>query len=74
MSTATNRQEKPSEPGDTQYLVCWEIDIWAKDPKAAAEKALAIHRNPESIATIFSVFEDGHYKATVDLTEGTEVQ
>jgi hypothetical protein len=74
MSTATNRQKKPASPFETQYLVCWEMDIWAKDPKEAAEKALKVHRDSTSIATIFSVFKDGHYQATVDLTEGTVIQ
>lgn len=74
MSTATNQVDHPYEPEDTKYLVCWEIDIWAKNPKEAAEKALKIQRNPESIATVFSVFEDGHFKAQVDLTEGTVTQ
>jgi len=37
------------------YLVKWEIDIDADSPHEAAEKALAIQRNPESIATVFEV-------------------
>ena len=56
------------------YNVNWEIDVYANTPKEAAEKALAIHRNPESIATVFNVFEDGHFQARVDLTEGTVTQ
>lgn len=38
-----------------QYLVTWTIDIEADSPKDAAEQALAIHRNPESIAPVFDV-------------------
>ena len=37
------------------YRVVWEIDIHARNPREAAEKALGIQRNPESIATIFAV-------------------
>ena len=59
---------------DRQFLVHWEMDISARTTKEAAEKALAVHRNPESIATVFDVFEDGHFKARVDLTEGTVTQ
>jgi hypothetical protein len=40
------------------YLVTWEIDIDADSPREAAEKALAIQRNPESTATVFQVLEN----------------
>lgn len=42
------------------YLVTWEIDIEADSPREAAEKALRIQRDPESIATVFAVTESGH--------------
>jgi hypothetical protein len=38
-----------------EYLVTWQIDIEAASPLEAARKALAIHRKPDSIATIFEV-------------------
>lgn len=38
-----------------EYRVTWEMDIDADSPREAAEKALAVQRNPESIATIFTV-------------------
>ena len=38
-----------------EYRVRWEIDIEADNPQEAAEKALAIHRKPDSIATVFDV-------------------
>lgn len=41
-----------------EYRVKWEIDIEADSPREAAEKALAIHRNPDSIATVFDIKED----------------
>ena len=37
------------------YRVTWEIDLDAASPRAAAEKALEIQRDSESIATVFSV-------------------
>lgn len=38
-----------------EYSVTWEITIEADSPREAAERALEIHRNPESIATVFTV-------------------
>lgn len=37
------------------YLVTWEINIYANNPRDAAEEALRIHRDPDSTATVFSV-------------------
>lgn len=37
------------------YRVRWEIDIEAVSYKEAAETALAIQRDPASIATVFDV-------------------
>jgi hypothetical protein len=37
------------------YRVKWEIDIEAASAKKAAEEALKIQRDPESIATVFMV-------------------
>lgn len=39
------------------YLVRWEIDIDAETPEAAAEEALNVQRDPDSLATHFDVFE-----------------
>ena len=47
--------------------VIWEIDLDADSPREAAEKALAIHRSPESIATVFDVVDKTGRKTTVDL-------
>lgn len=41
----------------TSYLVRWDIDIEADTPQEAAKKALEIQRDPQSIATCFTVFE-----------------
>jgi hypothetical protein len=37
------------------YLVRWEIDLEAAGPVEAARKALAIQRDPSSLATFFTV-------------------
>ena len=47
---------------------CWEIDVDARTPRAAARKALAIQRDPQSIATVFDVQYRGKM-VRVDLTE-----
>jgi hypothetical protein len=38
-----------------EYLVRWEIEIEAETPQDAAAQALDIHRDPDSIATVFEV-------------------
>ena len=40
------------------YSVVWTINIEAPNAEKAAQRALEIQRNPESIATIFHVCED----------------
>jgi hypothetical protein len=50
------------------YLVRWEIDIDANSPKQAAQKALAIQRDPESTATFFEIVQPER-KTSVDLAE-----
>ncbi len=57
------------------FRVIWDIDIDANTPEEAARKALAIQRNPRSIAVIFKVAEstsDGTvnpHSHTIDLLE-----
>ena len=48
--------------------VCWEIDVDARTPREAARKALAIQRDPKSIATVFDVQYQGKM-VRVDLSE-----
>lgn len=52
-----------------EYLVTWEMTIEADTPEEAARKALEIHRDPESIATVFTVteFDGGFGVVEVDL-------
>ena len=49
------------------YRVQWEIDIEAATPKEAAEQAFEIMKDPESIATVFDVFDSTGKKTTVDM-------
>ena len=52
-----------------EYRVSWEIDIIAESGEEAARKALAIHRKPDSIATVFRVVDESGKGYNVDLTE-----
>jgi hypothetical protein len=53
------------------YVVEWSMEFEAETSEDAARQALAVHRNPESIATVFDVLEaDGSGEAIrVDVTE-----
>jgi hypothetical protein len=48
------------------YRVIWEIDIEADSPEEAAYRALVIHRDPHSTATVFDVFDEKGNKTRVD--------
>lgn len=53
-----------------EYLVRWEMDIVADSPQEAAQKALEIHRDEDSIATHFLVYQRPTWALTeVDLME-----
>lgn len=52
------------------YLVEWYIDVEAESPQEAAEKALEIQRDPDSIATVFTVSDGDSSTVNVDLSEG----
>jgi hypothetical protein len=56
-----------------EYCVTWSIELSAADPLAAAQEALAIHRERDSLATVFTVREAGEegQPFRVDLTCGT---
>lgn len=49
--------------------VIWEIDLDADSPREAAEKALAIQRDTESIATVFDVVNENGSRSRIDLGE-----
>jgi hypothetical protein len=52
-----------------EYHIIWEIDVYADSPREAAERALAIHRNPESIATFFEVTDEAGTTERIDLED-----
>lgn len=51
------------------YFIVWEINIDAESPEAAARQALAIQRDPDSIATVFSVIGEDGEPHHIDLAE-----
>lgn len=50
-----------------EYIVTWSMPIEAESAVDAAQQALGIHRDRESIATVFFVERDG-FTDVVDLT------
>ena len=56
------------------FLVRWEIDLEATSAEQAARAALAIQRDPTSIATFFTVrpLDDPDAHVELDLLERTE--
>lgn len=54
-----------------EYRVLWEIEIEADSYREAAQKALQIQHDPESIATVFIVMDakDYRYNRKIDLSE-----
>lgn len=55
------------------YLVTWEIEVESETPEDAAREAFRVHRDPDSMATVFEVqqqTEDGlGGKIRVDIEE-----
>ncbi|MBI4446889.1 MAG: hypothetical protein HY645_13410 [Acidobacteria bacterium] len=39
-----------------EYRVVWEIELYACSPREAAQRALEIQRDADSIATVFDVY------------------
>ena len=57
-----------------QYQVRWEIDIEADTPQEAAEEALHIQRDADSIATVFDVTDAETGETTnVDVNPGDKL-
>lgn len=46
---------EPFESEEREYMVGWIMPIMAPSAEDAARQALAIHRDPASVATVFSV-------------------
>lgn len=53
---------------EQQFNVTWGIDVWARNEAEAANLALAIQRDRDSIATVFHVENEEGRLAVVDLT------
>lgn len=53
----------------TSYRVVWEIDVTAESAIEAAQAALDIQRDPNSTATVFSVFTEKAGPEQIDLFE-----
>lgn len=51
------------------YFVTWDIELYATSPEVAAEMALKIQRDPTSIATVFTVFDENSVETRVDTSE-----
>lgn len=51
----------------SMYRVLWTIDIEADTAEEAAQRALDIQRNPESIATVFEVTSPDGSVEQIDL-------
>lgn len=54
------------------YYVTWSIEVEATSPKVAAEMALEIQRDPESIATVFMVYDENGAVTRIDAFEHEE--
>jgi hypothetical protein len=51
----------------TAYSVNWRIDIEAESAVEAAKQALEIHRDPNSTATVFDLYDEQGNYTCVDL-------
>ena len=52
-----------------EYRITWQIDIMAATPLEAAQRALRIHRDSESIATVFDVTDEAGTTQRIDLED-----
>ena len=51
------------------FYVEWSISLDAETAEEAARKALKIHRDPESIVTVFHIVDENGDAQQIDLTE-----
>jgi hypothetical protein len=54
------------------YHVNWEIELNADSPREAATKALAIQRDPDSIATVFDVTDESGHTERIDVDQSDD--
>jgi hypothetical protein len=67
--TKTQQTDAQARQEAHLYHVTWEIELSAVSPAQAAQKALAIQRNPESYATVFDVADGAGNLTRIDLAE-----
>ena len=58
----------------TSYSVNWQVEIDAESPVEAARQALKIHRDQNSTATVFDIYDEDGNSTHVDLLEIEEEQ
>lgn len=54
---------------EQRFHVVWEIDVYAKTPREAAEQAFNHIQRPGTPANYFEVFDQDGHKVCVDLSE-----
>lgn len=55
-----------------EYRVEWCIEVDAENPREAAQRALEIQRDPDSMAVVFDVLDEEGDLHHVDLQEDEE--
>ena len=65
------RKKRAEKEEMREYLVTWEIQVKACTHREAAEEALKVQRDPDSIATVFFVVEQDEQQSgkQIDLLE-----
>jgi hypothetical protein len=58
----------------SEYRVAWEIEVDGDTPLAAAQEALNIQRDPESIATSFDVTDEQGRRWRADFADDSIVE
>lgn len=66
---STHYAAQPPLDADATYEVRWVMQVTAETAKQAAEQALEIQRDPDSIATVFEVISASGFITDVDLAE-----
>jgi hypothetical protein len=60
---------RPEREQEHEYNALWEVEVTAVSPRAAAEQARALQRDPRSDAVVFEVSTDGEPPVRVDLAD-----
>jgi hypothetical protein len=79
MSSTTNQERnqamhepdatRPHGEQEREYTALWQIELTAASPRAAAEQALEVQRDPRSDALVFDITADGAPPVRVDLAD-----